>query len=156
LIGFACEAGARLVEAPPDCVTAMSRFGRHLGRAFQMVDDLLDVVRPAGAAGKAPLTDLREQRLSLPIIYAIEGLPEEHPLVRVARGLPSEADQLEQAARTLRSSNALFRCYSSARYEVGEARRWLASAPGGPVAEALAALTSHLVDQDYLRKDVAR
>src|SRR5215471_12592116 len=86
LVAFACEGGARLVGGLPSVVGGLRRFGGWLGRAFQVVDDVLDVVRPEDASGKAALTDLRQGRLSLPLLYTLEGLPADHPLQAVVGG----------------------------------------------------------------------
>jgi octaprenyl-diphosphate synthase len=72
LIQAACQVGALLAEAPDERVHALSDYGYHLGVAFQMADDLLDYTADAGELGKAIGTDLREGKLTLPIIHALD------------------------------------------------------------------------------------
>jgi heptaprenyl diphosphate synthase len=149
LVAFACEGGARLVDGPPSAVGGLGRFGAWLGRAFQIVDDVLDVVRPSEAAGKEMLTDLRQGRLSLPLIYTLEELGPDHPLQAVAVGeMLSDAD-LADGARALRHGNGWIRALGDARAIVVTARAELGLLPAGPHRDALDALAAHLVDQPF-------
>jgi octaprenyl-diphosphate synthase len=72
LIQSACRVGALLAEAPGGCVDALSRYGYALGIAFQMADDLLDYTADTTILGKPTGADLREGKLTLPIIYALQ------------------------------------------------------------------------------------
>lgn len=71
LIRAACQIGGLLAEAPDNQVLALRRYGHHLGIAFQMADDLLDYTADADELGKAVGTDLREGKLTLPLIHAL-------------------------------------------------------------------------------------
>lgn len=72
LIEAACQAGALLAGAPENHVKALAQYGYSLGVAFQLVDDLLDYTADPGVLGKATGTDLREGKLTLPLIYALD------------------------------------------------------------------------------------
>jgi heptaprenyl diphosphate synthase len=88
LLGLAGAAGASLVGARTRVTVMLSRFGRCFGRAFQIMDDLFDFVRPDGVAGKAQGTDLRQRRLTLPVINALDTLPPDHFVRRILGGDP--------------------------------------------------------------------
>jgi len=70
LIEGACRVGAIIAGAPQREEQALSDYGRHLGLAFQMVDDLLDYTADTSVLGKKVGADLREGKLTLPLIYA--------------------------------------------------------------------------------------
>ncbi|MBA2544470.1 MAG: polyprenyl synthetase family protein, partial [Deltaproteobacteria bacterium] len=74
LFRWAMIAGARAAELPVAAETALDRFGLHLGVAFQAVDDELDF-GTSEATGKDPLVDLREGKLTFPIVVALEREP---------------------------------------------------------------------------------
>ncbi|HEY3935120.1 MAG TPA: polyprenyl synthetase family protein [Gemmatimonadales bacterium] len=69
LIAGACEVGA--LTAPRDQRFALARFGERLGQAFQIVDDLLDYTADVSSTGKPSGLDLREHKVTLPLIYAL-------------------------------------------------------------------------------------
>ncbi len=69
LISGACEVGA--LTAPPAQRAALARFGEKLGMAFQIVDDLLDYTSEESVTGKPSGLDLREHKVTLPLIYAL-------------------------------------------------------------------------------------
>ncbi|MCK4390222.1 MAG: polyprenyl synthetase family protein [Desulfobacterales bacterium] len=71
LIQAACQIGALLAEAPEEEVQSLADYGYHVGIAFQMADDLLDYTADATVLGKAIGADLREGKLTLPVIYAL-------------------------------------------------------------------------------------
>lgn len=68
LISGACEVGA--LGAPAPVRDALARFGEKLGMAFQIIDDLLDYVADQATTGKPSGLDLREHKVTLPLIYA--------------------------------------------------------------------------------------
>jgi octaprenyl-diphosphate synthase len=70
LIAGACRVGAILAGAPEMEEQALSDYGQQLGLAFQMIDDLLDYTAETGELGKKAGADLREGKLTLPLIYA--------------------------------------------------------------------------------------
>lgn len=67
--------GAIYTGASEDVVAAMASFGRNLGLAFQITDDLLDLTGDPGKTGKTLGTDLDQQKLTLPLIHALNHLP---------------------------------------------------------------------------------
>ena len=69
LLSGAAEVGA--LAASTEERTAMSRFGEYLGMAFQIVDDLLDFTESATVTGKPSGNDLREHKVTLPLIHAL-------------------------------------------------------------------------------------
>jgi octaprenyl-diphosphate synthase len=77
LIQSACRVGALLAEAPAKEVEALSEYGYSLGIAFQMADDLLDYTADKTVLGKPIGTDLREGKLTLPIIHALQRATQE-------------------------------------------------------------------------------
>jgi octaprenyl-diphosphate synthase len=74
LVSGACEIGA--LEAAPEEREALRRFGEALGMAFQIVDDLLDYTEDASVTGKPFGSDLREHKVTLPLIAALPRLRE--------------------------------------------------------------------------------
>lgn len=76
LVSGACEIGA--LEAAPEERTALRRFGEALGMAFQIVDDLLDYTEDASVTGKPFGSDLREHKVTLPLIAALPRMGESH------------------------------------------------------------------------------
>ena len=74
LLSGTCEVGA--LNAPPAQRAALRRFGEALGMAFQIVDDLLDYVGDPNVTGKPTGTDLREHKVTLPLIAALPRMGE--------------------------------------------------------------------------------
>ncbi len=67
-----CRSGALIADAPEKIETALSDYGFNLGIAFQMVDDLLDYTLDTATLGKEVGADLKEGKLTLPVIYSLE------------------------------------------------------------------------------------
>ncbi|MBU4463105.1 MAG: polyprenyl synthetase family protein [Desulfobacteraceae bacterium] len=68
----ACQVSAVIADAPEREEKAISNYGFNLGIAFQMTDDLLDYTSNAGILGKEAGADLKEGKLTLPLIYALK------------------------------------------------------------------------------------
>ncbi len=71
LIQGGCQVGAIFAHASPEKEKALAAYGFHLGMAFQMADDLLDYTADTAVLGKTVGADLREGKMTLPLIYAL-------------------------------------------------------------------------------------
>ncbi|HYK82456.1 MAG TPA: polyprenyl synthetase family protein [Gemmatimonadales bacterium] len=93
LLSGACEVGA--LRAPPAYRAALARFGLRLGMAFQIADDLLDYTALEAVTGKPSGLDLREHKMTLPLIAALGVMgPEDRRLVAELLGTPQPDDAL--------------------------------------------------------------
>jgi geranylgeranyl diphosphate synthase type I len=91
LLGAAASIGAVLAGAPPATVGALRDYGRHLGLAFQAVDDLLGIWGDPARTGKPAGNDLRSRKKSLPVVAALAaGGDEADELRRLLLGDPDE------------------------------------------------------------------
>jgi geranylgeranyl pyrophosphate synthase len=130
LFEAACRLGALAVagdEAEPGAlVPALSLFGRRIGLAFQLLDDVLDVSGPPERTGKARGTDLLDGTVTLPLILARERDP---ALARLdLRGLRTAADA-EEVCDRIAATGALATAKEHALAVVAEARRGLPPLP---------------------------
>lgn len=75
LFGWALYAGGRAGGSPEPVCEALEKYGRRLGVAFQIVDDTLDVAGAEGVIGKSVLTDLKEGKITWPVMRALERDP---------------------------------------------------------------------------------
>ncbi len=77
LIQGACQSGAIISNADQEKENALASYGYHLGLAFQMADDLLDYTATAKELGKNPGADMREGKLTLPLIHSLSNAGDE-------------------------------------------------------------------------------
>jgi octaprenyl-diphosphate synthase len=77
LLSAACQAGAVLGKATPECEQALSEYGLNLGIAFQLMDDILDYVASEAQFGKPIGHDIEEGKITLPLIQALRMCTEE-------------------------------------------------------------------------------
>lgn len=77
LLSTCCEVGARAVTDDDIKITAMRNFGEKLGIAFQIRDDILDYIGKKSILGKPLGGDIREKKLTLPLIYALKNSSKE-------------------------------------------------------------------------------
>jgi octaprenyl-diphosphate synthase len=75
LCACCCRLGAHYAGASADTEESLDRFGRNLGVAFQIADDLLDVIGEENRAGKSLGTDLKKQKMTLPLIRLLSQTP---------------------------------------------------------------------------------
>lgn len=137
--------GAHYAGAAPDVVESLAHFGRDLGVAFQVADDVLDLSGDAYVAGKTLGTDIEQQKLTLPIIRALQELPGvEADALRTALRTGAVADVWEAltVAGSIASANA------AARRIAAAGRRCLTALPATPYRTALEQLADWAVCRD--------
>jgi octaprenyl-diphosphate synthase len=143
------ESGAQVAAivagAPPGVEKALADYGRHLGIAFQLVDDALDYRGDATELGKNLGDDLAEGKPTLPLIHAMRhATPEQAALIRQAieDGGTRELGPIRAA---IESTGGLDYTARLARSEADLAIRALADVPGSAYRESLAALAEFAV-----------
>lgn len=141
LFEAASHTGALLAGADEHQENALKDYGKHLGLAFQLVDDVLDYRGDAEAMGKNVGDDLAEGKTTLPLIHAMaKGVEDERQLIRQAirkGGL----DDLPAILQIVDSSGALEYTMAKAREHAALAADCLDSLPESDYKEALALLT---------------
>jgi heptaprenyl diphosphate synthase len=141
LFRAACELGGVTSGASDPQVAALADYGTHLGLAFQIVDDLLDIVGDEEVTGKVPGTDIKEGVFTLPVLEACKLDPSLSDL------LTSPERDIEGALQRIRSSGAVESAHRTAR---GHAETALASLNGhlrGPWVEALRTIPEGVLAQ---------
>jgi len=139
--------GAVLCDAPPAVEEACADYGRALGTAFQLIDDLLDYEGATAVLGKNVGDDLREGKPTLPLLHAMNhGEPEERQLIRTAIE-QGEVDQLPRIIEVVRRTGALEATRKAARHEADIARAALSNLPPSQYRSALLELCASSVDR---------
>lgn len=149
LTAVSCRLGAHYAGADPATCDALDRYGRDLGIAFQIADDVLDLWGEEQATGKTLGTDLEKQKLTLPVIRLLNtAAPATAAEVRGWLARPS--GESRRALRPLlESSGALDYAWRRARHFVDAARRELDVLPETPARSTLADLAQLVVRRSF-------
>ncbi len=139
--------GAILGDADAVVEEACADYGRCIGTAFQLVDDLLDYEGDSLTLGKNVGDDLREGKPTLPVLIALaRSSGADHALLREALR-DGEVEKLPRIVEIVRATGALHATREAARAEVARAHDSLAHLPHGPAREALLELSARIVDR---------
>src|SRR5512139_12231 len=149
LIAAASETGAVLAGADPATRRAMFGFGKAVGIAFQLVDDILDYTGTEKELGKRPLQDLREGKVTLPLIHALGAADRgdrERARAALARKKLSGKDVAFLAGLVKRHDGIAF-ASARAREFVRRGRRYLSLLPDSPACDSLRVLSDYVVSR---------
>ena len=144
LFGAACRLGAMLSGAGEQAAAALSEYGRLIGLAFQVFDDILDCSGEEERIGKRPGADVRDGTITLPLIYALEARPDlAEPISCKGLGAVEVATILEAVA----GSGALARARGVALEYIEQARSVLDGCPDNVEGDLLAQVAAQVVDR---------
>ena len=146
LIANSARAAGVLSEQTPDRLDSLYRFGRQLGLAFQVVDDILDFTGSDQQLGKPAASDLASGYLTAPALYALEEKPALGSLIE--REFSEEGD-LEQGLELVRASDAIQRSRALAETFAREARESLEWLPESSCRRALLDLPEFVLSRLY-------
>ncbi len=149
LFEAAAELGALVAGANDAQIAAAGEYGRSLGTAFQLIDDVLDYAGDASEIGKNVGDDLREGKPTLPLIYLMEnGTPEQRELVRscIENGDEQHFDTILAAVT---SSGALDYTRREAEVAAQRAIDAIADLPDSQYKESLLQLARFAVDRTH-------
>ena len=145
LYGAACKVGAHYGGATTEQIDALGSFGNHIGMAFQVIDDCLDLVGDEAVVGKSLGTDLDLGKITLPLIHLLEHSGDRRPELEALLGGAERSG-------SLRELRAEFDVDSSVAYALAQAAGWvrrgvvaLETLPAGPSRDALAAVADYVL-----------
>ncbi len=147
LFEAATQVAAVIAGASPEVEEAAAAYGRHVGTAFQLIDDVLDYSGSAESLGKNVGDDLREGKPTLPLIRVMEvGTPEQQALIRQAIET-GEAD-FEAVATAIRATDALEYTRQMAIKEAEIAQKALYLIPDSDYKKSLSLFARFSVERD--------
>jgi len=149
LFEAAAELGALIAGAPESDIQAAAEYGRSLGTAFQLIDDVLDYSGNAVDIGKNVGDDLREGKPTLPLIYLMQhGSADQRQLVRdcIEQGDEQRFDEILAA---ITSSGALDYTKRAAEAAAQRAANSIASMPHSVFKDSLLQLCAFAVDRNH-------
>jgi len=149
--------GAVLGRQPEGVEQAFAEYGRNAGLAFQLVDDLLDFTASSEKLGKPVLSDLKEGKVTLPLIFALQSGAHENGnghgegrrlvgKVLEERGFLSVRP--EQITELVRETGALERASQLARSYVDRAKECLAELPDSEYRRALLVVPDFILERE--------
>lgn len=146
LISAAARAGALIAGASSDASEECARFGRHLGLAFQILDDILGIWGTTSRTGKPAGDDLRARKKTLPILHGLEHSDAFRSLW--SRNSPTE-NEISAMAHALETAGSLDYARAEAEEHTRLALAALHSArPKGEAGEDLSRLAQRLLQRD--------
>jgi octaprenyl-diphosphate synthase len=148
LTACSCKLGAMYAGMSDDVIEHLTRFGRALGVAFQIADDVLDLIGKETLAGKSLGTDLEQQKLTLPLIHLLHNAPAEQA-TRVRTILSATGNHKREALLPeLRASGSLAFTERCAEAHAARALAELDCLPDSPGRAILAAVADRVVHRD--------
>lgn len=151
LFAAAAEVSGIIADRPASEIAALDTYGRELGLAFQLVDDMLDYGGFDADLGKNTGDDFRESKVTLPVALALQKASDEERdfWERVISQKEQREDDFEQARAYIESHGALEATLDAARTHAEAARAALDVFPDNVWKQALSDLAEFVVDRVY-------
>jgi octaprenyl-diphosphate synthase len=148
LFEAATQIGAILSNASPEIETALQNYGKYLGTAFQLIDDVMDYTSDGSEMGKNVGDDLAEGKPTLPLLYAMQhGTPEQKEMIREAIEKANGMEQLDAILATMKQTGSLEYTTNKALEEADKAINELSILPESEYKQALIALAHMAVNR---------
>ncbi|MBI3752638.1 MAG: polyprenyl synthetase family protein [Deltaproteobacteria bacterium] len=151
LISATCQIGAILGKTPMEKENALAGYGMDLGIAFQLVDDCLDYTSSNEELGKAIGNDLREGKMTLPLIYTIKNAAaaEKEEILMALESDELKDSQLAAVMGLINKYKGIAYTLSMARQHIEKAKTCLNTFEPNLERAALMALADYVVERTY-------
>jgi len=145
----ACRISAILADASPEKENLLASYGYHLGMAFQMVDDLLDYTFDSNKLGKNVGADLKEGKLTLPVIKALsESTPDDRKLMqKIVQNEGFTDKEFDWLAQKIESYGGIQYAQDIASNHIKDACQALAAFPPSPTRDILGDIAQYALER---------
>ena len=147
LFALSARAAALISPADPKYIQPAEIYGKEIGKAFQIVDDILDFTGDQARVGKPIGNDLRQGTPTLPAIYYGEANPDDTVLLASLEGSATESE-LDGLIKRINESGVIQQAMDEARECSQKAVESLEKFPDGKERESLEKLGKYIVDRD--------
>ncbi len=147
LFAVAAEAATILGKADEHTISAMRHFGREVGMAFQMIDDILDFTGEESKIGKPVGSDLRQGLFTLPVLIYLEKHPDDLDVAALLNGHSGESEHVDRVVQAVRNSGAIALALDEAKTYIVRAQTALAPMPANMYRRALSDLADYFVSR---------
>ncbi|HEX3031814.1 MAG TPA: polyprenyl synthetase family protein [Bacillota bacterium] len=144
LISASCRCGAIAVGASDTYVSALTRYGHYLGMAFQITDDILDLVADEEELGKPIGGDLRQGIITLPIIFALQSPEQREALLQIIPKRDKTEDEVTQAIQLIKDSGAIGYSFDMSDRFIKKALAQLDLLPQVPVVDTFRLIAGYI------------
>jgi len=151
LISAACASGGIVAGERQAKIKSLRNFGLNMGIAFQIMDDVLDYTCTGERSDKQICNDLREGKITLPLIYTLTCLDkrERDRLEHLFKGKKASEKDYVRTTELVQDNGAIDKCRRDAQDYVDLAETYLSLFPDSPTKESLLRLNQFIVDRSY-------
>ncbi len=147
LCAVCCMLGAQFSSASEAVVKGMENYGLSLGIAFQIQDDILDLLGDREVVGKTLGSDIRKGKLTLPLIHFLRHAPREHRLLLRSLLESPDGDKVERIRNLVLPSESIPYARAAAAARIAEAKESLALLPDSPPKRVLLAMADFVISR---------
>lgn len=150
LIAVSASAGALSARVSYDKISQLRRFGEAVGMAFQIGDDILDYTAPSASTGKPENGDLRERKITLPLIEVLESATEEHrsELLEALSACPDDPSKVEFIRTAVEREGGIERAREVMKSYLQRALSVLSGFEASPFRDALTDLCVYVAERE--------
>jgi octaprenyl-diphosphate synthase len=145
LCAACCTLGATFAGANPQTVKQLETYGNCLGTAFQIQDDILDILGDISKVGKSLGSDIHKGKMTLPMIHFLRHAPIEHRTLLRSLIASRDADKVEQVRNLILPSESIEYAKEYAHKLVQQARESLANLPESDAKQVLELMAEFVV-----------
>lgn len=147
LCSTCCLLGAKQAGASEARVGQLELYGLSLGIAFQIQDDILDIVGDAGTVGKSLGSDVDKEKMTLPMIHFLRTAPREHRDLLRSLLHSAEPDKMEKIRNLILPSDSIAYARSQARQHIQRGKSALATLPDSAARRLMLAMADFVLDR---------
>ncbi len=147
LCGTCCYLGAKLADASDADAAALETYGMSLGIAFQIQDDILDLVGDVRQVGKTLGIDVEKGKLTLPVIHFLRSAPHEHQTLLRSLLSGPVPDKVEKIRNLIMPSQSLHYAQNKAKQLVEEAKSAISGLRDGEAKSVLEAMADFVIER---------
>lgn len=149
LIAASSQLGAVACGAPKSIYLPLRRYGYFIGMAFQITDDILDIIADCHLLGKPVGSDLRQGIITLPVIYALANSREKEKLSQLVRKVDKSEEEINEAISIIRQCGAIEYSFAIAGKFIEKAKKELQALPDIPARKTLGLAADFIGQRKY-------